>query len=111
MKGDSAMETALASSTPQIRIQLDLPGALYQWLSREAARRSVTVDQLTYQLLERYAQSEGDGFDITQTQTWQMCGALSVAEPESAYVVGRDAEGHAITNYAEHVDDVVYRNR
>ncbi len=61
------------------------------------------------QVLERYAESEAADFDITQTHTWQLCGTLEVAEPEPEYVVGYDEQGQVVTNYAEHVDDVLYR--
>lgn len=45
----------------------------------------------------------------TETRTWELCGTLEVAEPKPEYVVGRDEQGRPITNYAEHVDDVLYR--
>jgi predicted DNA-binding antitoxin AbrB/MazE fold protein len=47
-----------------------------------------------------------DEFDITKTSTWQLL--LEIAEPDPEYVVGRDEQGNPITNYAEHVDDVLY---
>jgi hypothetical protein len=97
------------AATPGYRVHLDLPPALYKRLASEAARRSATLDQVVQQVLERYAERETAGFDITQTRTWELCGALEVAEPAPEYVVGRDAQGKAITNYSEHVDDVLYR--
>jgi hypothetical protein len=50
--------------------------------------------------LEEYAQR----FDITQTRTWQLCGAFTVAEPDPEYVVGSDETGVSVTNFAEHVE-------
>jgi len=55
------------------------------------------------------AETENAAFDIRHTRTWQLCGALAVSEPDPEYVVGRDAQGQEMTNYAEHVDDVLYR--
>lgn len=47
-------------------------------------------------------------FDLTKTETWNLVGALTVTEPDSKYVVGVNETGESITNYAEHVDDVLY---
>jgi len=46
--------------------------------------------------------------DLTQTRTWQLCGAFTVAEPELEYLIGSDETGAPITHYAEYVDDVLY---
>lgn len=48
--------------------------------------------------------SSKDGFDLTKTSTWQLCGMLEIGEPDPEYLIGRDDEGRPITNYAEHVD-------
>ena len=99
------------TAIPNYRIQLDLPPALYRRLTSEASRRSATLDQIVRQVLERYAEAEGTAFDITQTRTWQLCGTLEVAEPDPEYVVRRDEQGNVVTNYAEHVDELLYRGR
>jgi hypothetical protein len=100
----------ITTESPQnYRIQLDLPPALYRRLANEAAHRSATVDQFARQVLERHAESEEMNYDITRTRTWQLCGTLEVAEPDREYVTGRDEQGNAGTNYAEHVDDLLYR--
>ena len=97
------------TAIPNYRIQLDLPPALYRRLASEASRRSATLDQIVRQVLERYAEVETTTFDITQTRTWQLCGALEVAEPDPEYIVRRDEQGDVVTNYAEHVDELLYR--
>jgi hypothetical protein len=89
-------------------LQVHLPDSLYQWLWREAQRRRATIPELARLALEHYAQEQDKVFDITQTRTWQLCGALDVAEPDLEYIVGQDNQGQVITNYAEHVDDVLY---
>ncbi len=66
--------------------------------TRIAHLSDAPVDELTEQA----------AFDITQTRTWELGGSLEVAEPEPEYVVGRDEQGRPITNYAEHVDDVLH---
>ena len=55
--------------------------------------------------LEQYAQP----FDLTRTRTWQLCGTFTIAEPEPEYIVGSGETGAPITNYAEHVDAVLYK--
>jgi len=105
------MGTMTATTAGRYRIQLELPPTLYLRLTGEAARRSVSLDQVVQQALERYAESEVTAFDITQTRTWELCGTLKVAEPDPEYVVRHDEQGNVITNYAEHVDDLLYRGR
>ena len=56
-------------------------------------------------LLEEHARQ----YDLTQTQTWKLCGVFGVAEPEPEYIIGSDEAGSPITNYAEHVDNAVYK--
>lgn len=64
------------------------------------------VQDVVLKALQQYVESESS-FAITQTQTWQLCGALEVSA-EAQFVVGQDKQGKAITNYAEHVDEVLY---
>lgn len=96
------------AATPDNRIEIDLPPTLYRWLVDEAARCSATLDQIVRQVLERYIEEKASRFDITQTRTWELCGALQVAEPDPEYTVGQDEQGNILTNYSEHVDDVLY---
>jgi hypothetical protein len=82
------------------QIEIPLPHLLYQRLLREAQYRAQDVSTVVRTALEEYAQR----FDITQTRTWQLCGAFTVAEPDPEYVVGSDETGAPVTNFAEHVD-------
>jgi len=77
----------------------------YQWLFHEAQRRAQRVSTVVQAALEQYAQQ----FDLTQTRTWELCGTLAVAEPEPEYIVGSDEVRDPTTNYAEYVDDVLYK--
>ena len=47
-------------------------------------------------------------FNLIKTETWDLVGTLTVSEPDSKYVIGVDEAGEPITNYAEHVDDILY---
>lgn len=85
-------------------LKVTVSGPLYEWLQQEAERRSQDVSTIVQSLLEQYA----EGFDLTDTRTWELCGSLTIAEPESEYLVGVDSAGSPVTNYAEHVDDVLY---
>ncbi len=105
------MTTAANVAMKRHRVLLSVPDSLYQWLSSETGRRGATMDQLLFQALELYAQTASAPFDMTRTHTWKLCGALRVAEAEPEYVVAHDENGRAVTNYAEHADDVLYRNR
>lgn len=75
------------------------------------ARMGRPVQDIVVQALKHYVQAEDAAFVITQTRTWQLCGALEVSELEPEYVCGRDEQDQVITNYAERVDDVLYRGR
>ncbi len=85
-------------SVPQTsrQIEITIPEPLYQWLSRKAQHRALDIPTVIQTVLEQHAQR----FDLTQTRTWQLCGAFSVAEPEPEYIVGYDETGSPITNYA-----------
>ncbi len=48
---------------------------------------------------------------LEKPRTLELCGTLMVAELEADYVVSSDESRRPITNYAEHVDDVLYRGR
>jgi len=87
------------------QLEITISETLYQWLSREAERRAQNVSHVVQTMLERYAQQ----FDLTRTRTWELCGAFTVTEPEPEHFVDLDETGTPITNYAEHVDDVLYK--
>ncbi len=78
------------------RIEITLTETLHNLLSREAERRGQDVSTVIKAALERYAEQ----FDITHTHTWDLCGAFSVTDG--------DASELPVTNYAEHVDEVLY---
>lgn len=88
------------------KLTVDIPDALMFKLNSAAD----SVQETIIKALEQYLQAnEVVTSDITQTRTWQLCGSLEVPEAESEYVVGFDEQGKAITNYAEHVDELLYK--
>jgi hypothetical protein len=89
------------------QIKITIPDTLYQWLSDEARRRALDIPAVVQAALEHYVQH----YDLTKTQTWQLCGAFTIAEPEPPYVVDSDGTGAPTTDYAEHVDDVLYEGK
>lgn len=48
---------------------------------------------------------------VDKPRTWELCGTLMVAEPQVDYVISSHESGRQITNYAEHVDEVLYRGQ
>ncbi len=93
--------SALHKST---EIKVKVSDALYGRLIEEAQRHNVDVSTVVERLLSQQLQP----FDLTQTETWQLCGAFTVTQPDPAYVVGRSEIGQAVTNYAEHVNSALY---
>jgi hypothetical protein len=41
------------------------------------------------------------------SKTWELCGSLEIPRLEAQYIVGQNEQGQVITNYAEHVDEVL----
>ena len=88
------------------RVEITIPDKLYQWLLQEAQNRTQDISTVIQTALEQYVKQ----FDLTQTQTWQLRGTFTVSEPEEKYIVGSEEKtGMPVTNYAEHVDDVLYK--
>lgn len=86
------------------QLKITIPETLYQWLLGEAQQRAQDVSAVVLDVLEQYVQE----FDLTRTRTWELCGTLAIAEPEAEYLADSNETGASITNYAEHVDDVLY---
>lgn len=86
-------------------LKITLPDAIYQWLLQESQNRTQDVSIIVQAALEQYAQR----VDLTKTSTWELCGAFTIAEPETEYIVDSDNSDTITTNYAEHVDDILYK--
>ncbi len=67
------------------------------------------VDQLLADFaLHAIFNSAQPTFDLTQTETWQLCGSVEIPDPSSHEIVGYDEQGKAIANFAQQVDEVQY---
>nr|WP_290227963.1 hypothetical protein [Trichocoleus desertorum] len=66
------------------------------------------VQELVVRVLQQYVEVERNQFLMTQTRTWQLAGTLEVANPNQSDLAEQSGEGVIHTNYAEHVDDVLY---
>lgn len=89
-------------------ITIPLQERLYEWLSQETKRRGLPLSDVVTDILSEYAQEQDHAFDMTKTRTWELRGSLAVAETEEQYSVEHDAAGQPLTNYSEHVDDILY---
>jgi hypothetical protein len=87
------------------QLEITIPDTLYQWLLYEAQRRAQDISVVVQTVLEQHVQQ----FDLTQTKTWELCGTFTIAEPETKYVIDTDETDSPITNYAERVDDELYK--
>jgi hypothetical protein len=90
------------SQTQTLRkFEVMLPDVVYEWFLRESQLRTQDISSLIRTVLEQYVQQ----YDLTQTRTWQLCGAFTVAKVDLIYLI--DA-AKTTTNYAENVDQVLY---
>lgn len=85
-------------------VTVEIPDSLMSKLQRKGH----VVQDIVLEALEQYIEAEDMAFSLPQTRTWQLCGGLEVIELEAEYVVGQDEQGKAVTDYAEHVNDLVY---
>lgn len=67
-------------------LKITLSDAIYQSLLQESQNRTQDVSVIVQAALEQYAQQ----VDLTKTRTWELCGAFTIAEPETKYIVDSD---------------------
>jgi len=91
-----------------VGLSLDDKRRLLASLQEHIALAETQLDRERGALRETPVAYQDSVFDVTQTQTWQLCGMFEIANPEPEFVVGQDAQGRVITNYAEHVDNMLY---
>lgn len=87
---------------PMASLQVEIPDSLMSRLESTGQ----PVQDVVLKALQQYVEAEG--FSLTKTQTWQLCGSLEIKDPAPSYVVGKDEQGQPVTNYAEHIDEVLY---
>ncbi len=81
------------------KLTVDIPDRLVSQV--ESAGQS--VEAVLLKAFTKYVDDELPKRDITKTRTWELRGSFAVAEPEAK---GSEA---VETNYAEHIDDVLYK--
>jgi hypothetical protein len=59
------------------------------------------------QAIEQYLEDQPRSVPQRSSRTWKLCGSLEIPHPEAQYIVGQNEQGQAVTNYAEHVDEVL----
>jgi hypothetical protein len=85
------------------KLTLDIPDKLL--LQLEAIGQPLQLVML--RALEQYVHAIEQEFSLTQTQTWQLSGSFKVLQPEEEWIE-QDERGEIVTNYAEHVDNILY---
>ena len=78
------------------RLTLEIPDGLVS----QVTSAGYSVESIVLKALIQYLADGLPTQDITQTRTWQLCGRFAVSEAAPAI---------ESTNYAEHVDDVLYQ--
>ncbi|MBE9145799.1 hypothetical protein [Planktothrix mougeotii] len=82
------------------KITLEIPDRLMN-LIRE---QSESIESILLKALEDYFSKES--LDITKTKTWELCGSLEIPLPEPQFINHQSSE--LSTNYAEHIDEILY---
>ncbi|MCM0593682.1 MAG: hypothetical protein HEQ35_02610 [Gloeotrichia echinulata IR180] len=83
------------------KITLEIPDELMSRL--DITKES--IQDIFLQALENYLEKEKP--NITQTKTWELCGSLEIPHPEPRFIV-EDEQARTSTNYAEHIDKILY---
>jgi hypothetical protein len=84
-------------------LTLEIPDPLLSKLQQTGQ----PLQDIILQAVEAYVSAQ-QPVDLTQTQTWKLCGTLQVSSPSAEYIVGQNEQGKPLTNYAEHIDEVLY---
>jgi hypothetical protein len=81
-------------------LTIDIPNAIFSQIQQQ---EKPLEDFILDAVIKQLADSKQP-----KSKTWQLCGEFRLAEPEAAYVVGKNSQGPPITNYAEQVDSTLY---
>jgi hypothetical protein len=57
--------------------------------------------------IEQYLADRPSSMPQRSSKTWELCGSLEISQPETQYILGQNEQGQVVTNYAEHVDEVL----
>lgn len=84
-------------------ITIEIPESLMSRIQASGQSPQVVV----LQAIEQYLEDQPSSTPQRSSKTWELCGSLEISDPETQYMVGRNEQGQAVTNYAEHVDEVL----
>jgi metal-responsive CopG/Arc/MetJ family transcriptional regulator len=84
------------------QITIDIPDELISRLNS----LPTPVSDIIAIALKKYLETET--YNITQTETWKLCGTLEISQPDPKYIVGKNEQGEMMTNYAEKIDENLY---
>jgi hypothetical protein len=82
-------------------ITIEIPESLMSRIQASGQPAQEVVLQAIEQYLETGSMSQ------RLSQTWELCGSLEISHPGAQYIVGQNEQRQAVTNYAEHVDEVL----
>jgi hypothetical protein len=83
-------------------VTLEIP----EQLMTQLRQQKDSVQTVLLKALEEYLAKQQS--DVTKTKTWELCGSLEIPLPESQFINHQSLE--LSTNYAEHIDEILYKN-
>jgi len=83
------------------KVTLEIPDQLMNQLQNQ----SDSLQNILLKALEAYLAKEQS--NLIKTKTWELCGSLEIPNPDPEFII-KDQEAELSTNYAEHIDDVLY---
>jgi Protein of unknown function (DUF2281) len=83
--------------------------ALINALPPDQANEVLDFAEFLQQKIIKKNQSLGteQTYNITKTKTWSAIGKYQIPNPDPQYIVSSSDNPEIITNYAEHVDDIL----
>ena len=83
------------------KVTLEIPDQLMNQLQNQ----SDSLQNILLKALEAYLAKEQS--NLIKTKTWELCGSLEIPNRDPEFII-EDQKAELSTNYAEHIDDVLY---
>jgi len=83
------------------KVTLEIPDQLMNQLQNQ----SDSLQNILLKALEAYLAIEPS--NLIKTKTWELCGSLESPNPDPELII-EDQQAELSTNYAEHIDDILY---
>ena len=90
------------------KLSIEIPDAVVHQAQSSGDTIETVILKALNDYLVRQLSDNSEATDITQTQTWQLCGDFLVAESSQDGIPGV-ADLETMTNYTEQIDDVLYQ--